>query len=588
MKKSLLSQIKTFLSYLKPYKKEASLALIALIVSSLAILIFSYMIKALIDEGLFLAKKDFFDSNLIKTFLVILTLGFATALRFFLITSLGEKLLADLRREIHNKILSLSPSFFENHKAGDLLAQLSSDTTTIYDIVSSSLSVLMRNSLMLIGGIILLISNSLKLTLLIFMVIPILVLVVIIMGRETKKLGRDAQDKVSELTSLTDEVLNNIKTIQAYCQEDFEKSKFSNKLEETLQISLKRITSRAFLTFILIVGVFATIGLVLFIGTGDVVAGQLTKGELSSFLFLTILCGASFIALSETLNSIQKASGVSERISEFLSQKPEIFNEVNSVKLNEIKVYQSEELYQAKGDLIFDKVTFCYPAKPEIPAIKNFSAKFESGKTTALVGESGSGKSSIFQLILRFYKISTGHILYHGLDYSKIDLKDLRNEFAYLGQDPAIFSASIFDNIAYSKPDATEAEVRKAAELSAALEFIEKLPKKFETFVGEKGVRLSGGQKQRIALARAFLKNPNLLLLDEATSALDSHNEKLVQEGLNSLSKGRTTIVIAHRLSTIEKADKILVMQEGKLVEEGKHEDLMEKKGYYYQLYSKK
>jgi len=320
MKKSFVSSIKTFFSYLKPYKKEAIFALVALLISSSSVLLLSHMIKLLVDEGLFLDHRDLLHSNFIKTFIVILILGASTAFRFLFITSLGEKLLADLRRKIHTKILSLSPSFFENNKAGDLLAQLSGDTTTIYNIISSSLSVLMRNVLMLIGGIALLVSNSFKLTLIIFAVIPLLVLVVIVMGRQTKKLGREAQDKASELTSLTDEVLNNIKTIQAYCQEDYEKEKFSQELQETLAVSLHRISSRAFLTFFLILGVFSTIGLVLFIGTGDVVSGQLTHGQLSSFLFLTVLCGASFIALSETLNNIQKASGVSERISEFLSK----------------------------------------------------------------------------------------------------------------------------------------------------------------------------------------------------------------------------------------------------------------------------
>jgi ATP-binding cassette subfamily B protein len=278
---------------------------------------------------------------------------------------------------------------------------------------------------------------------------------------------------------------------------------------------------------------------------------------------------------------------VSERIKEFLALEPEIVNDPHPVTFDDIRTFQSSALNPAKGDIIFDKVTFYYPAKPETAAIKNFSARFEAGKTTAIVGESGAGKTTIFQLLLRFYKVTEGTILYHGLDYSKIDLKVLRSEFAYLGQDPAIFSASLYENIAYSKPGVPLSEVTKAADLSAALDFIEKLPKGFDTFVGEKGVRLSGGQKQRIAIARAFLKNPNLLLLDEATSSLDSHNEELVQKGLNTLSKDRTTIVIAHRLSTIQKADKILVMKEGSLVEEGTHEELMAKKDYYYKLYSK-
>jgi ATP-binding cassette subfamily B protein len=512
-----------------------------------------------------------------NTLLVVIVLGIATAVRFYFITYVGERVIADIRRKINDKILSLSPSFFEVNKAGDLLSQLSGDTTMIYNIISSSLSVMMRNIVMLIGGITLMLSTSLKLTGVIGLVIPLLVLLVAVMGRTTRKLSRKAQDKVAELTSLTDEIIHNIKSIQSYAQEEYEKTRFEGKLSELISISLDRIASRSLLTFGLIVGVFSTVGIILWVGSFDVIKGNISAGQLSSFLFLTIICGASLVALSETINNIQKASGVSERISEFLMTIPAITNCDQPMLLDP---------QDKNAEIRFDGVTFFYPAKPEVAVLNNISLLFESGKTTAIVGESGAGKSTIIQLILRFYDVSSGDILYNGIALPGINLHSLRSEFAYVSQDPAIFSASILENIAYSKPHATLDEVKHAAEAAAAMEFIVDLPNGFNTFVGEKGVRLSGGQKQRIAIARAFLKNPKVLLLDEATSSLDNHNELLVQQGLQNLMKHRTCIVIAHRLSTIKNADKIIMIRGGVVCEEGTHESLFKMAGYYSKLYN--
>jgi ATP-binding cassette subfamily B protein len=592
MKNKLFKEIGALLSYIKPYRKETIYAIVALVFSSSSVLMLSQSVRYVIDEGISANNSAVLTSTVIKTFFIVLILGLATAFRFYFITYVGERIIADIRRKINNKILSLSPSFFEVNKAGDLLSQLSGDTTTIYNIISSSLSVMMRNIVMLTGGIILLISTSLKLTAIIGLIIPLLVLIVIIMGRSTKQLSRKSQDKVSELTSITDEIIHNIKTIQAYAKEDVEKNRFEGKLSELIKISLDRISSRAFLTFALIVGVFSTVGIVLWVGSTDVIKGTLSAGQLSSFIFLTIICGASMVALSETINNIQKASGVSERISEFLAKEPDVKNFSGALKMSEISVFSTTVVQEMPvdihhfKDIVFDKVTFFYPSKPQTPVLKDFSIVLPGGKTTALVGESGAGKSTIFQLILRFYNLSGGSILYHDVDISKINLQDLRNEFAYVSQDPAIFSATIYDNIAYSDPTASKERVHMAAEAAAATEFIEKLPDGFETFVGEKGVRLSGGQKQRIAIARAILKNPNILLLDEATSSLDTHNELLVQKGLSNLTKNRTCILIAHRLSTVKNADNIIVIKEGKVVEQGKHEDLLSLNGQYYNLYA--
>lgn len=592
MKNKLFKEIRALLSYIKPYKKETIYAIVALIFSSSSVLMLSQSVRYVIDEGISANNSVILTNTVIKTFLIVLTLGLATAFRFYFITYVGERVISDIRRKINDKILSLSPSFFEVNKAGDLLSQLSGDTTTIYNIISSSLSVMMRNIVMLTGGIILLTSTSLKLTAIIGLIIPLLVLIVIVMGRSTKQLSRRAQDKVSELTSITDEIIHNIKTIQAYAKEDVEKNRFEGKLSELIQISLERITSRSFLTFALIVGVFSTVGIVLWVGSADVIKGTLSAGQLSSFIFLTIICGASMVALSETINNIQKASGVSERIAEFLAREPEVQNCSGALKMSEISVFDTTVIQEMPvdthhlKDIVFDKVTFFYPSKPQNPVLKDFSIVFPGGKTTALVGESGAGKSTIFQLILRFYNLSGGAILYHDVDISKIDLHDFRSEFAYVSQDPSIFSATIYDNIAYSEPTASKERVYMAADAAAATEFIEKLPDGFNTFVGEKGVRLSGGQKQRIAIARAILKNPNVLLLDEATSSLDTNNEILVQRGLSNLTKNRTCILIAHRLSTVKNADNIVVIKEGKVVEQGKHDELLGLSGHYANLYA--
>lgn len=572
----LFNEIRSVMSYAKPYKKEIILAIVALLFSSSSVLMLSQSVRSVIDQGISVGNEEMLSRAVIRTFIVVVVLGIATAVRFYFITYVGERVVADIRRKINDKILSLSPSFFEVNKAGDLLAQLSGDTTTIYNIISSSLSVMMRNIVMLIGGIILMVSTSLKLTAIIGLVIPLLVVLVAVMGRTTRKLARSAQDKVAELTSVTDEIIHNIKTIQSYAQEEYEKSRFEAKLSHLITISLGRITSRSLLTFALIIGVFSTVGIILWIGSADVIQGDISAGQLSSFIFLTIICGASLVALSETTNNIQKASGVSERISEFLSKVPDIINSDNALSID-----SSDK----RTEIRFDRVTFFYPSKPEFPVLNNISLVFESGKTTAIVGESGAGKSTIVQLILRFYDVKNGTILYNDLPLPRIDLYSLRREFAYVSQDPAIFSASIFDNIAYSNPNASLDEVKEAAKAAAAMEFICELPSGFDTFVGEKGVRLSGGQKQRIAIARAILKNPRVLLLDEATSSLDNQNELLVQQGLHNLMRNRTSIVIAHRLSTIKNADKIIVIKGGIVCEEGRHDELLKVDGYYSGLY---
>ncbi len=585
----VFSNFRSIILYLRPYRREVIYAVIALLFSSSAVLLLSQNLRHIVDNGLSQGDPATLNMAVLKTILVVFILGIATACRFFFITYIGEKLVCDIRRKIQNKILTMSPSFFEVNKAGELLSQLSSDTTVIYNVISSSLSVMLRNLVMLIGGMILLILTSPKLTAIIMVTVPVIVLPIIILGRYTRKLARNSQDKVAELTSISEEVINNIKTIQAYSQEDFERQRFERKLDETVKMGLERIVSRSALTFLMITGIFSTIAFVLWIGSKDVINNVITPGQLSSFIFLTVLCAASMGALSEVINNIQKAYGVSERISEFLNKKPDIVDVENPLRISQIEIFDAaaHEAAHHITSIVFDNVTFFYPAKKNIPALKNFSATFPVGKTTALVGKSGAGKSTIFQLLLRFYNIQRGVITYNGIDISKMLLSDFRREFAYVSQDPAIFSATIYENIAYGDPSAPSERIYNAAEIAAATGFINALPQGFETFVGEKGVRLSGGQKQRIAIARAFLKNPNVLLLDEATSSLDMQNEHDVQQGIKRLTQNRTCIIIAHRLSTIQHANNIIVMHNGEICEQGMHDDLIKAGGYYKGLYSK-
>jgi ATP-binding cassette subfamily B protein len=407
--------------------------------------------------------------------------------------------------------------------------------------------------------------------------IPVIIIPIIFLGRITKKLSKTSQEKLGELTAISEETIYNFKTIQAYVQEEKERMKFKQKLQETINISLARIKMRSLLTFFVISGIFTSIIFILWIGGQNVITNKITPGELSSFIYLAVLCAASMGSLSEVINNFHKSAGVWDRIKNFL----DIIPEIQDKNITEIQSQHSD------NQIIMTDVIFYYPSKPNQPALHNLNIIFPQNKITALVGESGAGKSTIIQLLLRFYDIQKGKIYYNGQDIHHMTLQELRNNFAYVSQDTAIFSDTIYNNIIYGKPDATLDQVIDAAKKAAAFDFINLLPEKFNTFVGEKGVRLSGGQKQRIAIARAILKDPSVLLLDEATSSLDIENEMLVQEGINNLIQSRTSIIIAHRLSTIRSADKIICLKNGQVCEEGTHEKLLALQGYYFQLYKK-
>jgi ATP-binding cassette subfamily B protein len=560
--------------YILPYKYYVCFMLIALVVTSSSVLAIGKSLQYVIDQGL--SKNDSFmlDKALFYLICIIVILALATCTRYYLVTLVGEKAIADIRRDIYYQTLKLSPSFFEINKPGEILSRLTTDTTLLQIVIGSSLSIVLRNTIMFVGGIILLATTSPYLTLIMSLVIPLVILPIIFFSKQMRKYAKLSQDKVAEISAFCEETISGIKIIQAYVREESEKNLFNKKLQEVINAALNRIKTRSILITIVISLVFGSIGFILWIGGHKVLIGEITAGELSSFLFLAVICAGSIGTLTDVIGDLQRAGGATERLVEYLNIKPEILEALDSKVLPK----------NCKGEIQFKNVTFYYPSRINKACLENLSLTIFPNKITAIVGESGAGKSTVFQLLLRFYDVSAGEILFDGIKINDLSLQSLRSQFAYVSQDPVIFSSSVYQNILYGNPNATEKEVITAAKAAAAFEFIEKLPNGFQTYLGEKGVRLSGGQKQRIAIARAILKNPKIFLLDEATSSLDAKNEQQVQQALENIMLGRTTIVIAHRLSTIRKADNIYVMKDGNIIEQGSHSNLFASNREYTRL----
>ena len=561
-------------AFMLPYKPQLTLFVTALMVTSLATLSIGAGLRFVIDRGLSAGSSEMLDQGLAVLIGIVVVMSAGTFVRFYYISWIGERVVADIRKAVFSHILRLSPGFFETTKTGEILSRLTTDTSLLQQVIGSSLSITLRNVVALIGGVIMLMVTDARLTGLVALVVPSVVVPIILYGRKVRKLSRESQDRVADVGSYAEENLNAIRTVQAFVHEDIDRGYFSRNVEGAFLTAMRRIFARASLGAVVILLVFGAIATVVWAGGRGVIAGDITPGALSAFIFYAIMVAASVGAMTEVLGDLQRAAGATERLIEILEMSPEIRAPANPKPMP----------VPARGAVSFEDVTFHYPSRPDTAALKGLNLNVTPGEHVALVGPSGAGKTTMFQLLLRFYDPRSGVVRIDGMDLREVDPRDARARIGLVAQDPVIFAADAMENIRYGRPDASDGEVRAAAEAAAAMEFIAKLPDGMKSFLGERGVRLSGGQKQRIAIARAILRDPALLLLDEATSALDAENERLVQTALERLMIGRTTMVIAHRLATVVNADRIAVIDDGHLVDTGRHEQLLLSNPLYARL----
>ena len=571
-----LEPLRRLLPFLRPYRWRIAFALFALMCSSAATLALPAFLRPVIDRGFSAADAERLKIYFLPLLLVAAIFACASATRFYFVTWLGERVIADIRRAVFDHVIGLTPAFFEVTRTGEVLSRLTADTTLIQTVVGSSVSVAMRNAVMFVGGLTLMFATSLKLSALVLGAVFLVMIPLIAFGRWVRTLSRRSQDRIADTSARAAETINAVQTVQAFTHENLDRKLFGHAVELSFDVAILRTRARAVMTAAVMFGAFASIVGVLWVGAVDMIHHVMTGGQLVQFIIYAVIVAGGVGALSETWGDLQRAAGASERLMELLHVEPSVPVPANPRSLP----------LPSKGAVSFRNVSFRYPSRPDAPALNGFSFDVNPGEAIALVGPSGAGKSTVFQLLLRFFAPQSGQILFDGVDIADLDPEDLRRNIALVAQDPAIFSGTIADNIRYGRPDATDEEVRSAAEAAAASEFIERLPNSYEALVGERGTTLSGGQRQRIAIARAILRNAPLLLLDEATSALDAENEQLVQTGLNNLMAGRTTIVIAHRLATIQRLKRIVVMDQGRIVGEGSHAELVARGGLYARLAS--
>ncbi|MFL2934846.1 MAG: ABC transporter transmembrane domain-containing protein [Thalassobaculaceae bacterium] len=569
-----ISALKMVLPYIMPYKLQLAGASIALLFAAATVLAMGAGLRFLIDEGFAEGKPLLLDRAVIVLVVVVILLAGASYARFYLISWVGERVVADLRVAVFNHVIGLNLAFFETRSPGEILSRISTDTTLVQTVVGSSVSVALRNVLLFVGGMILLLITSPKLTGLVLLVIPFVIIPIIVLGRKVRTLSRYSQDRVADIGSHVEEILTGIRVVQAFSHEVLDKIKFSKRVESAFDTAVERVRKRALLTAVVIAFIFGAVAIVLWIGGRDVLAGRISGGELSAFVFYAIVVAGSTGALSEVVGELQRAAGAMDRLNELL------------LVASNIKVPSEPKEFPEKvsGAITLNRVNFHYPSRPEQLALNDFSLEIKPGETVALVGPSGAGKSTVFQLLLRFYDPVSGDIKLEGVSLDQTDPRAVRKQIGLVPQDGVIFSENVLENIRYGRPEATEAEIKLAAEAANAAGFIDKLPKGFNTNLGEKGVQLSGGQRQRLAIARAILRDPAVLLLDEATSALDAESERFVQRALDSIMVDRTTLIIAHRLATVLSADRIIVMEEGRAIASGGHDELLKSCPLYARL----
>ena len=561
--------------FIRPYKLRLLIAIIALVSTAGLTLSLGQGVRLMVDEGFAASSVEGLKDAVVFFSILVVAVSVGAYFRFYMVSWLGERVVADIRKTLYQHLVTLPPSFFEDNLSGEIQSRITTDTTLLQTVIGSSFSFALRNALTFVGGITLMFITNLKLSLIVLVAVPLVVFPMVFFGRKVKKLSRESQDKVASVGAWAGESLQHIKVVQAFTREDSVNKQFGDAAESAFDVALLRIRQRAFMIALVMILVMGSVAGMLYVGGHDVITGSLSGGDLAAFVFYAIMVGGSLAAVTEVYGEVQRAAGAAERIRELMAAESGIQSPADTM---------TPPVTHNETQICFHNVSYHYPSRPDKAALTELNLEVRAGERIALVGPSGAGKSTLFDMLLRFRDPQHGQILLEGTPLPEWQLQSLRSQFALVPQQPVLFSTNVLENLRYGRPDASEEEILAAAKAAHADEFIQQLPEQYESYLGEGGVKLSGGQKQRLAIARAILHDPKILLLDEATSALDAQSEYLVQQALDKLMQDRTSFVIAHRLSTIKHVDRIVVMDQGRIVAVGTHDELLERSPLYKRL----